>query len=259
MSKYKLFIKAIVKIELKMVGLKALKKEMEKLADIKQAANLQRFFKTGKGQYGEGDVFLGIKVPILRELAKKYKDIQLGEVISLLDSKIHEHRLTALFILVGKYQRAEAGVKKIIFDLYMKNTQKINNWDLVDLSAPNIAGHFLLDKKRDVLYKLAKSKNLWERRIAVLATFAFIKKGEFKDAFRISKLLLKDKHDLIHKAVGWMLREAGKRLSEEKEKEFLDRNYKKMPRTMLRYAIERFNKKDKSKYMKKYKTKNKKL
>ena len=215
-----------------------IKKDLQKLANPKQAEILQRFFKTGKGEYGEGDIFLGIKVPEQREVAKKY-DLTLEEIQDLLSDKVHEYRLTALFILVNKYKKSDKKNKKEIFDFYLKNTKSINNWDLVDLSAPNIVGDYLLDKDKSILYKLAKSDNLWEKRIAVLATFAFIKDNQFEDAFKISEILLKDNHDLIHKAVGWMLREIGKRNLEAEER-FLNNHYKKMPRTMLRYAIERF-------------------
>jgi 3-methyladenine DNA glycosylase AlkD len=216
------------------------KKAIEKLADTKQAAILQRFFKTGQGEYGEGDVFLGIKVPKQRGLVKKYKDLPLVEVLNLLKSKIHEHRLVALLILVEKFRKADEKEQKKIFDLYVKNTKHINNWDLVDLSAPNIVGAFLLNKPRTILNQLVTSKILWERRIAVLSTFAFIKNNEFADTLKIAEVLVNDEHDLIHKAVGWMLREVGKR-DQAKEEQFLKKHAKKMPRTMLRYAIEKFS------------------
>ena len=219
----------------------ALKKELQGLADTKQAEVLQGFFKTGKGQYGQGDVFLGIKVPVQRKIAKKYQYLTPEEIQKLLASKIHEHRLIALLILVLQYQKADPLAKKEIFNLYLRNTRRINNWDLVDLSAPAIVGNYLLDKKRDVLYRLARSSDLWEKRIAILSTFEFIKNGQTQDTFAIAKILLKDQHDLIHKAVGWMLREAGKRVSQEEEEQFLREYHKVMPRTMLRYAIERFS------------------
>ncbi len=224
--------------------------EIKKRENKDQAKALARFFKTGKGEYGEGDVFLGLKVPESREIAKKFKDIPLKEVQGLLNSKIHEHRLIALLILIEKYKKESEEGKRKIFDFYLKNTRNINNWDLVDLSAPNIVGDFLLGKKKErkILYSLAKSKNLWERRIAVLATFAFIREGQFDDAFKITKMLLWDEHDLIHKAVGWMLREAGKR-DYGKEKEFLTKHCSKMPRTMLRYSIEKFNEKERKHFM----------
>ncbi len=228
-----------------------LKAELENLKNPEQATNLQRFFKTGKGQYGEGDVFLGIKVPVLRSVAKRYNELALDEVQELLDSKIHEHRMMALFILMSQYQKADDDKKKRIYDFYLKNTRNINNWDLVDLSAPNIVGNYLLDKDRSILYKLAKSKLLWDRRIAILATFAFIRNKESKDVLAIAELLLNDKEDLMHKATGWMLRELGKRVSQEKEEEFLRKHCKTMPRTMLRYAIERFSDEKREFYMRK--------
>jgi 3-methyladenine DNA glycosylase AlkD len=228
-----------------------LKKELEQLANPKQAILLQRFFKTGKGEYGEGDVFLGIKVPVQRSVAKKYKDLSLKDVQEFLKSKIHEHRLIALLILMQKFDAAEEAARKQIFELYLKNTHNINNWDLIDLSAPNIVGNYLLDKDRGILYKLAKSKSIWEKRISILATFEFIASGESKDTLAIAEIMVNDKHDLIQKAVGWMLREAGKRVSQAEEEKFLKKHYKTMPRTMLRYAIERFDNKKKKFYMKK--------
>lgn len=227
-----------------------LKKELVRKANPKQAKLLQRFFKTGKGEYGEGDVFLGIKVPVQREVVKKYKDLSMDEVEKLLRSKIHEHRLVALLILMDKFKKADDAGKKRIFDFYLANTAHINNWDLVDLSCRDIVGEYLLDKKKDVLCKLACSKDLWERRISIISTAAFIRKGKFDDTLKLAELLLKDKHDLIHKAVGWMLREVGKK-DQAAEEKFLKKHYKQMPRTMLRYAIERFDAKKKKFYMKK--------
>ncbi|MBW2990249.1 DNA alkylation repair protein [Candidatus Woesearchaeota archaeon] len=227
------------------------KKALQTLANPNQAKLLQRFFKTGPGEYGEGDVFLGIKVPVQRKVANKFKDLSLKEVQVLLNSRIHEHRMVALFILIDKYKKADSKVKKQIFDLYLKNTKNINNWDLIDLSAPSIVGNYLLDKKKDILYKLAHSKSLWEKRISILATFEFIANKETKDTLAIAEILLHDKHDLIHKGVGWMLREVGKRVSQAEEEKFLKKHYKVMPRTMLRYAIERFDEKKKKFYMKK--------
>ena len=226
------------------------KKELLKNRDREQAKNLSRFFKTGKGQYGEGDIFLGVKVPAQREIVKKFKDVDLKEIQELLNDEIHECRLTGLLILVNKYKKADN--KKEIFDFYLKNTKRINNWDLVDLTAPNIVGDFLLDKKkeREILYSLVKSKNLWERRIAILSTFTFLRNEDFKDVLKISEILLNDKEDLIHKAVGWMLRETGKR-DKEVEIAFLNKYYRNMPRTMLRYSIEKFNPKEKEFFMRK--------
>ena len=224
-----------------------IEKEIQSKKDPIQAKILSRFFKTGKGQYGEGDIFLGVTVPTLRIIVKKYsKDISLKDVQKLLNSKIHEYRLTALLILVEKYKED----KGLIYNIYIKNFRNINNWDLVDLTAPKIMGDFLKDKNRDILYSLATSNNLWEKRISIVATFAFIRDNDFKDTLKISEILLKDEHDLIHKAVGWMLREVGKR-NKDLEKEFLDKYYRIMPRTMLRYSIEKFDPKEKEFYMKK--------
>lgn len=222
--------------------LKNICSDLDKLKNPKKAKDLQRFFKTGKGEYGEGDIFLGIMVPQQRKLAKKYLDLDLDDLQKLLDSKIHEYRMTALFILMKKDD------KKKIFDFYLKNTRNINNWDLVDLSAPNILGEYLLDKNRDILYKLARSKNIWERRMAVLATLAFIKNGDFDDFLKIAEMLINDKHDLIHKAVGWGHREVGKR-DLKTEEDFLKKYYKKMPRVMLIYAIEKFPEKKRRAYL----------
>lgn len=217
-----------------------LKSDLQALADPEKAKILSRFFKTGIGQYGEGDIFLGVMVPGQRLIAKRYSGLSLGNISKLLASRIHEHRLVALQILVEKYKNADETAKGKVADFYLKHTKNINNWDLVDLSAANILGGYLLDRDRSVLYRLAGSKNLWERRISVLATFAFIRKNDFEDTLRISELLLKDNHDLIHKAVGWMLREVGKR-DVKAEEDFLKEHYRVMPRTMLRYAIERFD------------------
>ena len=225
-----------------------LRRELQGLANHQQARILQRFFKTGPGEYGEGDVFLGIKVPVQRSVAKKYPDLPFSEIQQLLRSKIHEHRMAALFVLVKQYENGDKLARKNIFDLYLKNTKNINNWDLVDLSAPNIVGNYLLDKPRQVLYKLAKSKLLWDRRISILATLAFIRNNEFSDTYKLAEILLNDKHDLMHKAVGWMLREAGKR-DQNLEVKFLDRHARKMPRTMLRYAIEKFGPARRSYYL----------
>ena len=226
-----------------------LKKELKKAANPKKAKHSQRFFKTGKGQYGEGDVFIGLTVPQQRSIAKKYVGLSLPKIQELLKSKIHEYRLVGLIILVEKFKKAEEGEKGNIFNFYLKNTKFINNWDLIDLTAPNIVGNFLLDKKRTLLYDLAESKDLWEKRISILSTFAFIRNNEFEDTLRITKILLKDQHDLIHKACGWMLREVGKRNQKTLEK-FLKQHYKTMPRTMLRYSIERFEEGERLRYLK---------
>ncbi|MFZ2390390.1 MAG: DNA alkylation repair protein [Minisyncoccales bacterium] len=225
-------------------------KELKSKKNLVDAGILSWFFKTGKGQYGEGDVFWGIRVPVIREIVKKFKEASLEDIQELLDSKVHEHRLTGLLILVEKYKQEEN--KKEIYNFYLKNTKNINNWDLVDLTAPNIIGNFLLEnkKERKILYSLVKSKNLWERRISILSTFTLLRNKEYEDVLKISEILLNDKHDLIHKAVGWMLRELGKR-DKAIEIEFLEKYCKVMPRTMLRYSLEKFEAKEKEKYMKK--------
>ncbi len=223
-----------------------LRKKLEKIGEPKRAEVLQRFFKTGKGEYGEGDVFLGITVPQLRKIAIKFKNLQFSEISQLLKSKTHEERLIALLVLVQNFNIDDKKKQKKIFDFYLKNTKHINNWDLVDLSADKIVGKYLLNSGSShslngssTLIKLAKSKNIWERRIAILATFPFIKNNQFDNSLKIAEMLLRDKHDLVHKAVGWMLREVGKKDLEAEEK-FLKKHYRKMPRIMLRYAIEKF-------------------
>ena len=213
--------------------------QLRKLADKETAKALQWFFKTGPGEYGEGDVFIGIKVPPLRQLARECQDASLSTVEALLKSRIHEERTLALMIMVRQFDRGNEEQRTRVFDFYFAHTPFVNNWDLVDGSAPYIVGPHLWKRDRKRLYVLAKSSSLWEKRIAILATFYFIKQNDFADALKICKILLADEHDLIHKAVGWMLREIGKRdLSVEEE--FLKAHYRKMPRTMLRYAIERF-------------------
>ncbi len=229
------------------------KQDLQTFADSEKAKILSRFFKTGKGEYGEGDLFIGVQVPEQRKVAKKYyKEIPLQEIAKLLKSKIHEHRLTALLMLTYKYPKLSEEEQKEIVDFYLTNTLYINNWDLIDLTAPKILGEYLLDKpkKRRILYKFAKSQSLWERRIAILTTYAFIRDGQFDDTMAISEILLRDKHDLIHKGVGWMLREVGNR-DQNTEEAFLKKHYKNMPRTMLRYAIEKFDKEKRKFYMSK--------
>lgn len=210
-------------------------------ANSGKAKILQSYFKTGRGEYGEGDIFLGLTVPLQRSIAKKYTHVSLHEIKDLLHSTIHEFRQTALMILGLQFQKSLPQAQKNMYDFYLKNTKYINNWDLIDGSAPTVVGGYLFKnlKERKALSVLVKSKSIWERRIGVMATFAFIKYDQFDDAVQIATLLLNDPHDLIHKAVGWMLREIGKR-SMETEERFLRENYKKMPRTMLRYAIEKF-------------------
>jgi 3-methyladenine DNA glycosylase AlkD len=217
-----------------------LQKALQQLTDTKQKAILQRFFKTGIGEYGEGDIFLGIKVPIQRKLAQKYQTLSLTDIQTLLQSEIHEYRCTALILLTARYFKSSELEKKVVFEFYLHHTQYINNWDLVDLSAPKIVGDYLLDKPRDILYELAYSTSVWERRIAIIATMIFVKHNDFNDTLKLAHILLNDTHDLIHKAVGWMLREVGKR-DQKQEECFLKKHYKKMPRTMLRYAIEKFD------------------
>ena len=211
---------------------------------------MKGFFKTGPGEYGEGDIFIGVTVPQIRSLVKKYNiQITITKSFSLLRSKIHEERLLALLILVCKYNQGSEKEQKQIFEAYLKNTKYINNWDLVDLTAYHIVGAYLEKRDKTPLYMLAQSSDLWEKRIAMLSTFWYIRKKEFTDALKIAKLLLCDKHDLIHKVVGWMLREIGKR-EVAKEEKFLQKYYKKMPRTMLRYAIEKFQEERRQAYLK---------
>jgi 3-methyladenine DNA glycosylase AlkD len=216
-----------------------IKSEISKLADSKKAILLQKYFKTGKGEYAQGDIFIGLTVPQSRLIAKKYSDLSLEDIEILLHSKIHEERLIALLIMIFKFKRADDNIKKQIYNLYLSNTKCINNWDLVDLSSRDIVGAYLFDKPRDQLYKLAKSDNLWERRISIISTFYFIARKEYKESIKIANILLNDSHDLIHKAVGWTLREVGKKDKDELIR-FLKEHYKVMPRTMLRYAIEKF-------------------
>lgn len=216
-----------------------LQRELRALASTEIAANLQRFFKTGKGQYGEGDMFLGIKVPVLRAFAKQHCDAGLYEAQILLDSKYHEERMLALLLLMLRYPRAGEPGQQAIHDLYLANTHRINNWDLVDVSAPRLVGQHLEHRPRKLLHRMARSGTLWEKRIAIIATAWFIRNDDFADTLKIAGILLQDEHDLMHKAVGWMLREVGKR-DLAVEEDFLKTHYQKMPRTMLRYAIERF-------------------
>jgi len=221
------------------MALLPIQKQLRALASPEVARIQQGFFKTGPGQYGEGDVFLGIKVPVLRALAKQQRDSSLTTMQTLLDSKYHEERVFALLLLMQFYQRADEVGQQAAFDLYLGNTHRINNWDLVDISAPHIVGRHLQDKPRKLLHRLAKSASLWERRIAIIATFHFIRLDDFADTLQIAQTLLHDEHDLMHKAVGWMLREIGKR-DLASEEVFLKQHHRNMPRTMLRYAIERF-------------------
>ena len=213
--------------------------ELSALGGEEKARHLARFFKTGKGQYGEGDRFLGLPVPLTRGVAKSHKAADMPAVGALLQSEWHEARLCALLILVEKMKKADADGAAEIFNFYLANTQHINNWDLVDLSAPHIVGKHLMDKPRGILYELAASPLLWDNRIAIVSTFAFIKAGDLDDTFRLALLLTGHAHDLIHKAAGWMLREAGKR-DAARLRAFVHEHVRRMPRTMLRYAIEKF-------------------
>lgn len=226
-----------------------IKRQLRSLADPEKAQGLQRFFKTGPGQYGEGDRFLGIKVPKLREVAKVQVGLPPDRVAKLLMSAVHEERMTALLIWTYQFARSDDAVRSEIFRIYLAHTNWINNWDLVDVSAPPITGVFLLDQDKKPLYTLAGSDNLWERRIAMVATLTFIRHHRFEDTLAIARLLLKDDHDLIHKAAGWMLREVGKRDQKAMEG-FLLKYYQEMPRTMLRYAIERLPEKRRMDYLK---------
>lgn len=207
-----------------------------------------RYFKTGKGQYGEGDVFLGLTVPEVRQVAKKYSHLPLEDVLELLSSKYHEERQCALFIMVNLFEIGDSAARRLVYESYLSNTKFVNNWDLVDGSAPYISGVYLADNKKDVLLRLAKSSNIWERRIAILSTLAFIKNGETAWTYRLAKMLLDDNEDLIHKAVGWMLREAGK-VNKPELVDFLNAYKKRMPRTMLRYSIEKFNDKERKEFL----------
>jgi len=222
---------------------------LRELGDKNKARLLQRFFKTGPGDYAEGDCFLGVTVPAQRTLVKRFSNLPLSEIQKLLKSSIHEQRLTALLIMVGQYQRGDAAYRNKLYRCYLAHTRFINNWDLVDASAEYIVGPHIADRPRSLLRKLIRSPLLWERRIGVLATFHFIKNGQAQETLWVAEQLLRDRHDLIHKAVGWMLREVGKRVDEKLLRRFLDRHAQKMPRTMLRYAIERLPPTARKKYL----------
>ena len=232
----------------------SLHEEVKRHANPEKAAILARFFKTGKGEYAEGDIFVGLTVPQSRKIAREYKAMSFEEVSQLLQSNIHEERLIALLILVENYAKSDDAVRKKLYAFYLSHTKYINNWDLVDLSAEKIIGEYLFERSTradalSVLTKLTQSKNLWERRIAMLSTFAFIKHGDASLTWHITDVLLHDTHDLLQKAVGWMLREAGKRCSEKELEGYLATRYKTMPRTALRYAIERFPEEKRKKYL----------
>lgn len=223
--------------------------ELKKLANPERAKLSARYFKTGKGEYAEGDLFCGLTTPQVRAVAGKFQDLPLSEVEQVLQGRYHEERTVALIILKYQFHKGDEATKRKIYELYLRNTKHINNWDLVDISAGEILGVYLANKRRDILFQLAKSKMLWERRMAIMATFYYIRQGEYSDTLKISEILLKDEHDLIHKAVGWMLREVGKQ-DKKTEEEFLRKNLKIMPRTMLRYAIEKFPEKERRLFLK---------
>ncbi len=224
--------------------------ELTALSSDEKRQVLPRFFKTGPGEYGEGDLFIGTAVPDTRQVAKAHRDISMADVEALLNSEWHEVRLAALLIMVAKANKADDSTRKELFDFYLSHTDRINNWDLVDLSVKTIVGEYLMDKPRDQLYILAKSQSPWEVRMAIVSTFAFIRKGELDDTYRLCDMLMNHKHELIHKACGWMLREAGKR-DPARLYDYVYAKRKRMPRTMLRYAIERFGKSEKATLMKK--------
>jgi len=231
------------------MSLKKLKFDLRKYSNKKKAEILQRFFKTGPTEYAEGDIFLGITVPMLRILSKQYQCLAFNETLQLLKSRIHEERLLSLLILILKYRKVDLSEKRKIYKAYLNHSKYVNNWDLVDVTAKHIVGVFLEDKDRAPLYKLARSDSLWERRIAILSTLHFIENNDFEDTLKIAEILILDPHDLIHKAVGWMLREVGKR-DRDSEERFLKKYYTAMPRTMLRYAVERFPESKRQAYLK---------
>lgn len=228
-----------------------IRRELRAKADPEKAAFFPRFFKTGPGEYGEGDKFIGITVPNQRSVAKNFKNLSLHEIGTLLDSEWHEERLTALIIMVNQFKRADTSKRKRIYEFYLDNTDRINNWDLVDTSARDIVGDYIFANQQQIttLYKLAESKVLWERRIAIIATYYFINKGEPDLTIKLAQKLMHDKEDLMHKATGWMLREMGKRCDRQLLINFLEEHAREMPRTMLRYSIEHLNESDRKKYL----------
>ncbi|MDQ3684141.1 MAG: DNA alkylation repair protein [Acidobacteriota bacterium] len=231
------------------MSLEKIREELEASGDPGGASILQKFFKTGPGEYGEGDVFRGIRIPVLRKLSAKYHDLSLPHVEQLLQSPFHEDRMLAVLIFIRRYGRGDEATKAKVYRLYLKNRKFINNWDLIDVSAAHVVGAFLWDKDRGMIHRLAQSNNLWDRRIAIISTFYFIRRGEFDETLAVARILLLDAGDLIHKAVGWMLREVGNR-SLEVEEDFLHVHYRQMPRTMLRYAIEKFPDAKRKQYLK---------
>ena len=229
----------------------SLKEELSRRSDPERAKAALRYFKTGPGEYGEGDIFEGLTVPDIRKVAKRFSGLPLDQTVQLLHSPIHEERLCAVIILIDAYEKGNLVARRRIFRCYLDNYRYINNWDLVDISAGRIVGRQLMDSHDSgaILVRLAKSRDLWRRRIAIMATSCFINNGRHIPTFNIARLLLNDEHDLIHKAVGWMLREVGKRIDRDLEEEFLRKHYHQMPRTMLRYAIERFPKRLQAAYL----------
>ena len=232
----------------KSARVKRVEKELRRRSSPARAKALKWFFKTGPGQYGEGDRFLGLTMPQIRQLARECDDLTLTDIEALLESPWHESRSLAVVLLAHRYPRSDVAAQRAIYDLYLRRADRINNWDLVDISAPNVVGAHLLARSRAPLHRLAKSRDLWERRIAIVSTAMFIGNDQFDDTLRIAVTLIKDSHDLIHKAVGWMLREVGKR-DEAVLRAFLDRRAGKLPRTALRYAIERFSPALRRRYM----------
>ena len=226
------------------------REEIRALANKEIAQHSLRFFKTDKGEYGHGDLFLGVRAPKIRLIAKKHIDISITDMQTLIRSKYHEERFLGLIILVNKYAKTkDKKNRNQLYKIYVSSFKYINNWNLVDVTCPHVTGKHLIDKDRTILYKWAKSEDLWTKRIAMISTFYFIRKNDLDDTFKIADMLLQDEHDLIHKAVGWMLREAGKR-DIKKEETFLKKHYKTMPRTMLRYSIEKFPETKRQKYLK---------
>ena len=228
---------------------KTITNELQALSDAEKREIFPKFFKAGKGEYGEGDRFLGVTVPNIRAIAKLHKDISIEEIRELIQSEWHEVRLCALIIMVEKSKKKDEALRKELFNLYLSQTKQINNWDLVDLSCRFIIGEYLLDKSRDILYQLAQSPLLWDNRIAIVSTYAFIRKGQLEDTYALSDLMMQHPHDLMHKAIGWMLREAGKR-NPERLYDYVMSHRADMPRTMLRYAIEKFSPKERAILMK---------
>lgn len=228
---------------------KTITNKLQALSDAEKREIFPKFFKAGKGEYGEGDRFLGVTVPNIRAIAKLHKDISIEEIRELIQSEWHEVRLCALIIMVEKSKKKDEALRKELFNLYLSQTKRINNWDLVDLSCRFIIGEYLLDKSRDILYQLAQSSLLWDNRIAIVSTYAFIRKGQLEDTYALSDLMMQHSHDLMHKAIGWMLREAGKR-NPERLYDYVMSHRADMPRTMLRYAIEKFSPKERAILMK---------